>query len=94
MRITADARHAFDTEVEGQQLEALIVCETCGLDKGHDERAQAAVDVHADIVLVRELPESHDVVLAPVGEVNCRPNELRGNVSNSSLEPLGQVHMP
>ena len=76
MRITTDARHAFDTEVEGQQLEALIVCETCGLDKGHDERAQAAVDVQPEVVLRRERAEACDVVLRAVGVVDARAYEL------------------
>ena len=76
MRITTDARHAFDTEVEGQQLEALIVCETCGLDKGHDERAQAAVDVQPGAVLLGELAEGDNVVLVAVGEIDGRADEL------------------
>lgn len=70
MRITADRSDTLHSEVERLDLEARF------LQEGHDEAAQAAVHVQASFVLLGKSPERDDVVLIPVWEIDCRPNNL------------------
>ena len=64
VRVAADRGDALNPEVEKRGREA------GGLEERHDEAAQAAVDVQANVVLRRELPEGDDVVLAAIWEVH------------------------
>jgi hypothetical protein len=73
MSITADARDSIDAEVKRCDWEP------CLLEEGHDEAAEAAVDVQPDVALLRELAERDDVVLAPVGEVHCGADDLESS---------------
>jgi hypothetical protein len=71
VRVTADASDPLDAEVERSGWEAGL------LKEGHDERAEAAINVQTDVVLLRKLTKRDDVVLAAVGEVHCRADDLR-----------------
>ena len=75
MCIAADTGDTLDSEVERPHGEPGL------LQERHDEAAQAAVDVQADLVLGRELGEPDDIVLAPIREVHRGANELRHSVS-------------
>ena len=69
--VAADRSDALDPEVERRRREP------GSLEEGHDEAAQAAVDVQTDAVLRCELPENDDVVLASVWEIYRRSYELK-----------------
>lgn len=70
MSVATNAGNTPDSEVKGFHRET-------GFPKeGHYEAAQTAVDMQADLVLVCKLAESYNVILAPIGEVDCRANEL------------------
>ena len=71
MSVAADGGDALDPEIKRCDWE------TCLLEEGHDEAAQAAVDVQADVVLGSKLAERDDIVLAPIGEVDGGANELQ-----------------
>ena len=68
--VTADRSDARHPEVERRGGEARR------LEEGHDEAAEAAVDVQADAVPRRKLAQRDDVVLAAVREVNCGAYDL------------------
>ena len=70
VRVTADASDPFDSEVEWLYRESGF------LEEWHDEAAQTAVDVQAELVLRRELAKRDNVILAPVWEVYSGTNEL------------------
>jgi hypothetical protein len=69
--ITADARHTLDTEIEWARGEA------GALEEGHDKAAKATVNMHANVVFLRERAERYNVILVSVGEVNCGSNKLQ-----------------
>lgn len=70
MRITTDTCYTLHSEVERFYRKAGL------LQEGHDEAAETTVDVKANLVFLRELTKGDDVVLAAVGEVNCRAYDL------------------
>jgi hypothetical protein len=71
VRIAADARYPLDTEVEW-------ACREAGaLEEGHDEATEATVNMHANVVFLRERAERYNVILVSVGEVNCGSNKLQ-----------------
>ena len=53
VRITTDTCNTLHSEIERFEgiLARLTVRQTCFFQKGYDEAAQAAVDMHANIVL-------------------------------------------
>ena len=71
MCIAADTGDTLDSEVERPYGEPGL------LQERHDEAAQAAVDVQADVVLGSKLAERDNIVLAPIGEVDGGANELQ-----------------
>ena len=71
MCVAADARHAAHAEVEGREGP-----ESRLLDERHDERAQAAVDMQADVVPVRKVAEGGNIVGIAVREVDRGADEL------------------
>jgi hypothetical protein len=68
--IAADARHTLNTEVEGLDREPSL------LEERHDEAPEAAVDVQTNVLFLRKLAESDNVVLAPVREVHGGTDNL------------------
>ena len=64
VRVATDRRHALYPEIESLDREA------GGVEEGHDEAAQTAVDVQADLVLLGQLSESDDIVLTAIWEIN------------------------
>lgn len=65
MRIAGDGRHALKAEIEE------LGFETCFLEKGNEEGAEAAVYVERDLALDCQLRESGDVIDDAVREVGC-----------------------
>lgn len=65
MRVAADARHAGQPEIKGRGGESRPFKE------GHEERAQAAVHMEANLVARSELGDRGDVVDNPVGKIGC-----------------------
>ena len=78
MSIAADASDALDPEVKRLNGEAGL------LKERHDEATQATVDVQADVVLGRKLPQSHNVILTAVREVHGGSHELYTLLSTHS----------
>ena len=70
MSVAADGGDALDPEIKRCDWE------TCLLEEGHDEAAQAAVHVQTDAMLGGKLTQCNDVVLAAIREVNCRAYDL------------------
>ena len=68
--VATDASDPLDPEVERLNRKSSF------LEEWHDEAAQTAVDVQADLVLGRELAERDNVILAAVRKVDCGTNEL------------------
>ena len=71
MRVAAYGSDALDAEIEWLDWVA------CRLQERHDEAAKAAVDVQPNVVLLRKLAKSDDVVLASVWEIYRRSYELK-----------------
>ncbi len=65
MCVAADGGDALDSKVKRLGVEPGL------LEEGHNETAEAAVDVQSDVLALRELTERDDVVLAAVGEIDC-----------------------
>lgn len=72
VRVAADGSDAVDSEVKWLNREA------CGLKEGHNEAAEAAINMETDVVLLRELAQRDDIVLAAIREVNRGPYNLCG----------------
>ena len=70
--IAADGGDAAEAEVEGGGLKAGFVKE------GHEEGAEAAVDVQGHATLESELRKGRDVVNDTVGEVGCGSDKKNG----------------
>lgn len=70
MGIAADGGNTLDSEVKWLDGEPSL------LKEGHDEAAEAAVDVEANAVLLRELAKRNYVILAAVREVDGRADDL------------------
>ena len=84
MSVATDAGDTLYPEVERTDGE------TGFLQERHDEAAQAAVYVHADLVLVRKLCECDNVVLAPIREVHCRAHKLRDVIVGTQSSQTGR----
>ena len=63
--VAADRSDSLNSEVKGLHWEA------SRLQEWHDEAAEAAIDVQTDVVLLSQLAQGDDVVLAAVWEVYC-----------------------
>ena len=68
--VATDAGDPLDPEVEWLHRKSGF------LQEWHDEAAQTAVDVQAELVLGRKLAKRDNVILAPVWEVYSGTNEL------------------
>jgi len=76
--ITADARHAANTEIEWRQFETAVftLCKPGLVEERDDERAETAVDMETDVVSRSQRTERNDVVLITIREVDGGPYEL------------------
>lgn len=70
MRIAANCSHALHTEVEWLNGESSL------LKEWHDEASKAAIDMKTDVVLLRKLAQSNNIVLAAIREVDSRADDL------------------
>lgn len=70
MSVAANGGNTLDSEVKWLDGKPGL------LKEGHDEAAEAAVDMEANVVLLRELAEGNYVILATVREVDGRADDL------------------
>jgi len=57
--VAADTRHPFDTEIESLNT----VSQSSAIQERHEEGPEAAIDMQADVMPVRQCAESGDGVL-------------------------------
>lgn len=75
MRVAANGSDTLNPEVKRLYREA------CRLEEGHDEAAEAAVDVQTDIALLGQFSKCNNIVLAAVWEVNGGTYKLCGVIT-------------
>lgn len=64
MRVAANRRNTFDSEIEWLDGKASRFKER------HDEAAQAAINVQTNVVFLGKLAQCYDIVLTPVREID------------------------
>lgn len=64
MRVAANRRNTFDSEIEWLDGEASRFKER------HDEAAQAAINVQTNVIFLGKLAQRYDVILASVREID------------------------
>ena len=87
--VAADGGDALDPEIKRCDWE------TCLLEEGHDEAAQAAVDMEANLVLRGELAQTDDVILASIWEIDGRSYDLHipaGELSIRMTRGVRETH--